>query len=100
MKSLRELYRIGRGPSSSHTMAPCRAAEIFWERCPDADRYAVTLYGSLAASGRGHFTDRGILSILPEQRTEIEWRPDTVLPFHPNGMRFEAFDRFKVGGKK
>ena len=49
MKSLKELYRIGKGPSSSHTMGPQRAAKLFLERCPNASYYEVTLYGSLAA---------------------------------------------------
>jgi len=53
MKSLKELYRIGKGPSSSHTMGPQRAAKLFLERCPNASYYEVTLYGSLAATGKG-----------------------------------------------
>lgn len=91
MESLRELYKIGSGPSSSHTMGPKRAAEIFAERCPDADAYRVTLYGSLAATGKGHLTDAAILAVLrPLAPTEIVWKPDVVLPFHPNGMLFEG----------
>lgn len=92
MKSLRELFRIGRGPSSSHTMAPAAAAERFLARNPDAARFEVTLYGSLAATGRGHFTDRAVSGVLGETRTAIKWEPETVLPFHPNGMTFAAFD--------
>ena len=92
MESLKELYRIGRGPSSSHTMAPCRAAEIFLKENPSAGKFNVTLYGSLAATGKGHFTDTGILSILPAEKTKIFWKPETFLPFHPNGMLFESFD--------
>ena len=57
MKSLRELYRIGQGPSSSHTMGPRRAAEQYAERHPEARQFRVTLYGSLAATGKGHLTD-------------------------------------------
>lgn len=87
-----ELYKIGTGPSSSHTMGPKKAAEAFVKRASDADRYKVTLYGSLAATGKGHMTDVAILSVLePVAPTEIVWRPDISLPFHPNGMRFEAF---------
>ncbi|EKD55658.1 MAG: L-serine dehydratase, partial [uncultured bacterium] len=56
MKSVREIYKIGHGPSSSHTMGPRRAASIFKTRFPDAASYKVTLYGSLAATGRGHLT--------------------------------------------
>ncbi|MBQ9336219.1 MAG: L-serine ammonia-lyase [Lentisphaeria bacterium] len=92
MRSLKELYRIGRGPSSSHTMAPARAAEQFLREMPDAARYEVTLYGSLAATGKGHFTDRAVEAVLGADRTAIIWKPETVLPFHPNGMRFRALD--------
>ena len=91
MESLRELYKIGLGPSSSHTMGPKLAAEQFAERCPDAEGYRVTLYGSLAATGRGHLTDKAIESVLqPIAPLEIIWEPNIVMPFHPNGMRFEA----------
>lgn len=70
MKSIKELYRIGTGPSSSHTMAPRRAAERFRARHPEAAAYRVTLYGSLAATGRGHMTDRAILDTLqPSHRS-------------------------------
>lgn len=91
MESLKELYKIGSGPSSSHTMGPKRAAELFVARGNKADAYRVTLYGSLAATGRGHLTDAAILSVLePAAPTEIVWRAEEVLPFHPNGMDFEA----------
>lgn len=91
MESLRELYKIGNGPSSSHTMGPAKAAKLFVARCPGADAYRVTLYGSLAATGRGHLTDAAILSVLtPHAPAEIVWKPETVLPFHPNGMLFEG----------
>ena len=60
MKSLRELYKIGRGPSSSHTMGPAAAAALFRRENPDAERYRVALRGSLALTGRGHMTDRVI----------------------------------------
>ena len=91
MESLKELYRIGSGPSSSHTMGPKRAAERFVERCRDVDAYRVTLYGSLAATGKGHLTDVAILSVLePAAPTRIVWKPEVVLPFHPNGMLFEG----------
>lgn len=94
MESLRQLYKIGNGPSSSHTMGPRKAATIFAERnAGRASRYVVTLYGALAATGRGHLTDQAILSVLTAQApSEIVWKPDIVLPFHTNGMVFEAFD--------
>lgn len=93
MESIKEIYKIGLGPSSSHTMGPKRAAERFADKNPDASRYVVTLYGSLAATGKGHMTDVAILNVLePLAPTEIIWQPDVFLPFHPNGMRFEAID--------
>ena len=91
MKSIKELYRIGRGPSSSHTMAPRKAAEQFLTRNTDADHFLVTLYGSLAATGKGHMTDAAILEILePAAPVTIDWQPQTFLLFHPNGMNFKA----------
>lgn len=61
MKSIKELYRIGTGPSSSHTMGPRVAANQFLNNHLDADRFEVVLYGSLAATGKGHMTDVAIL---------------------------------------
>lgn len=90
MKSLKELYRIGQGPSSSHTMGPRMAAQQYLEKHPDAKSFRVTLYGSLASTGRGHLTDWAIVSVLGKERTHIVWHPDIVLPFHPNGMKFEV----------
>ncbi|MDE5694742.1 MAG: L-serine ammonia-lyase, iron-sulfur-dependent, subunit alpha, partial [Alistipes sp.] len=91
MESLKELFKIGNGPSSSHTMGPKKAAELFLERCRGAESFRVTLYGSLAATGRGHLTDTAILSVLsPHAPTEIVWRADIVPAFHPNGMLFEG----------
>lgn len=89
MESLRELYRIGAGPSSSHTMGPQRAALLFKARHP-ADSYRVTLYGSLGATGRGHLTDVALVRAFAPAAVEILWRPETLLPFHPNGMDFEG----------
>ena len=92
MKTLRELYRIGHGPSSSHTMGPRKAASQFLERFDHATHFNVTLYGSLAATGKGHMTDVAILDVLGTDRTTIIWEPRQFLPFHPNGMKFEALD--------
>ena len=89
MESLRELYRIGIGPSSSHTMGPQAAATQYLERHPEATAFDVTLYGSLAATGKGHMTDVAILHVLePQGSVEIHWEPTIFLPFHPNGMKF------------
>ncbi len=93
MESIRELYKIGKGPSSSHTMGPKRAAEQFAARNANSASFRVTLYGSLAATGKGHMTNVAILEVLePIAPTEIVWLPDVVLDFHPNGMLFEALD--------
>ncbi|MGN0887034.1 MAG: L-serine ammonia-lyase [Candidatus Spyradenecus sp.] len=90
MDSIKDIFKIGVGPSSSHTMGPRRAAERFLAQFPQAARFQVTLYGSLAATGKGHLTDQAILAILGASRTEILWEPTVFLPFHPNGMRFRA----------
>ena len=96
MKSIKELYRIGTGPSSSHTMGPRKAAEIFQKRHPEAASFEVTLYGSLAATGKGHMTDVAIIDTLqPYAPVEIVWKPRIFLPFHPNGMTFKSFDADK-----
>ena len=93
MKSLRELYKIGKGPSSSHTMGPQKAAKMFLEKHGDAASFTVTLYGSLAGTGKGHMTDVAINDVLqPIAPVEIVWQPQVFLPFHPNGMKFEARD--------
>jgi L-serine dehydratase len=108
MESLRELYRIGSGPSASHTMGPRRAAEVFLHRHPDAAAWRVTLYGSLAATGRGHLTDVAMNQVFAGRKFSIEWKPRQSLAFHPNGMLWEALDAegkttaawqvFSVGG--
>ena len=71
MKSIRDIYKIGRGPSSSHTMGPERAARLFLSKYPDAEPYRVVLYGSLSKTGRGHGTDRVLYEVLGRERTEI-----------------------------
>ena len=92
MESIRRLYKIGIGPSSSHTMGPLRAAQDFAGRHPDASLIRVTLYGSLAATGKGHMTDKAIEKGCLPLTVDLVWKPDTVLPFHPNGMLFESLD--------
>jgi len=88
MESIRELYRIGHGPSSSHTMGPRRASEVFKAKYTEVSNFRVTLYGSLAATGKGHLTDE---AFQPNAVT-IVFKPEIVLPLHPNGMEFEALD--------
>ena len=93
MKTFKELYRIGIGPSSSHTMGPRKAAEMFLEKHPEAASFEVTLYGSLAATGKGHMTDVAILDTLtPHAPVDLKWAPEIFLPFHPNGMLFKSKD--------
>ena len=92
MQSIKELYNIGNGPSSSHTMGPKKAADIFAKKNPEAESFKVILYGSLALTGKGHMTDYIIEKTLPKP-TEIIWKFDKQLPLHPNGMRFEAYNK-------
>jgi len=108
MESIRELYRFGNGPSSSHTIGPQRAARMFLRRAPKAAAYRAVLFGSLAATGRGHMTDRALEKVFGARPLEIVWLPDRELRGRPNGMRFEALSRtgrvlkqweaFSVGG--
>ncbi len=92
MESIRHLYKIGHGPSSSPTIGPRKAANMFLHEIPsETARIDVTLFGSLAATGKGHLTDKAVLEILtPVVPAEIIWKPDIVLPFHTNGIRFDA----------
>ena len=93
MDTLRELFKIGCGPSSSHTMGPERAAKKFLAKNPDAAKYRVELYGSLAATGKGHLTDWIIEETLKPKVTEIIWKADYIHPYHTNGMKFYALDQ-------
>ncbi len=91
MKSIRDIYKIGKGPSSSHTIGPERAAKLFKSEHPDADSFRVVLYGSLSKTGRGHGTDRVLQEVLSPLPTEIifsEEMPHGV--HHPNTMDFFA----------
>lgn len=96
MKSLKELFKIGTGPSSSHTMGPRTAARLFIDSLPsDASRYEVILYGSLAATGKGHMTDVAIIDEFKNHGYDVEiiWNPETFLSYHPNAMNFKAYDK-------
>ena len=90
MKSIREIYKIGKGPSSSHTMGPERAAKLFKEKNPGADAFKVVLYGSLSATGVGHGTDRVLLEVLAPLPTEIVFSKEELHGAHPNTMDFFA----------
>lgn len=90
MKSLKELYRMGPGPSSSHTIGPQRCAKVFLERYPNAQRYVAHLYGSLSMTGKGHFTDKIIIETLKPHPCEVifESKPPLI---HPNTLTLEAY---------
>ena len=84
MKSLRELYKTGRGPSSSHTIGPEKACNILKEKYPTADRFKIELCGSLSATGKGHLTDKVIIETLSPLKVDMIFNNDkTDLP-HPN----------------
>ena len=92
MNTIKEIYKIGRGPSSSHTMGPYKAARMFAQMCPEAQSYRVSLYGSLAATGKGHLTDTAVRDGLAPKDVEIVWRADVVPQFHTNCMHYEGLD--------
>ncbi|MCK5809405.1 L-serine ammonia-lyase, iron-sulfur-dependent, subunit alpha, partial [bacterium] len=109
MESIRELFRIGRGPSSSHTMGPTRAAHLYRERHPNVTSFRVTLFGSLALTGKGHLTDVAVINELKPAEVEIVWKGDEEKEFHPNALEFAVTDRdadpdkwlvYSVGGGK
>ena len=92
MKSIREIYKIGKGPSSSHTMGPERAAKWMRSEYPQADSFQVFLYGSLAKTGKGHMTDEGIRKSLDPLPVKILFcqESEEELP-HPNTMDLVAY---------
>lgn len=92
MESISKIYKIGNGPSSSHTIGPRKSALIFKDRNKSAHHFRVTLYGSLAATGKGHLTDIAIIEALKPKTVEIIFEPQIFKEFHPNAMLFEAFD--------
>ncbi len=91
MKSIRELYKIGKGPSSSHTMGPERAAQIFRKAYPQADAFRVVLYGSLSKTGIGHGTDRVVRDVLAPLPTEVVFSQEELPHSHPNTMDLFAY---------
>ena len=95
MSSIRELYRIGRGPSSSHTMGPERACLQMKKKYPEANCYRVTLYGSLAMTGAGHGTDRVIRETLSPMTGDVVFDRKTPTERHPNMMDFTLFKNGK-----
>jgi L-serine dehydratase len=110
MESIKSIYRIGNGPSSSHTMGPKKAAQLFYAKHPGAVSFRVHLYGSLAATGKGHLTDEAITDAFRPRPVEFHWFPEIYLPLHPNALKLEAMNRagqvlgdwvvYSVGGGK
>ncbi len=107
MKSLRNLYKIGHGPSSSHTMGPAKACKIMLDSFPDALSFKVTLYGSLALTGKGHLTDKVIESTFAPKKVEIVFDYLTYCSYHSNTLDIiavmpdgsEKMERFySIGG--
>ncbi len=92
MQTLKDLFKVGMGPSSSHTMGPRKAAEIFNGKNPSAHSFRVHLYGSLALTGKGHLTDFAITSGLEPKPVSIVWEGSVFMPKHPNALKFEALD--------
>ena len=90
MKSIRDIYKIGKGPSSSHTMGPERAARLFRSEHPEAEAFRVILYGSLSKTGVGHGTDRVLRQVLSPLPTEIIFSDEALPDSHPNTMDFIA----------
>lgn len=97
MKSLKELYQIGAGPSSSHNMGPCKACRLFEAEYPDADSYKVVLYGSLAMTGKGHGTDRIIIETL-KKPAEVVFNKTAVYIPHENTMDIFALKNGEITG--
>ena len=100
MKSIKSVYKIGYGPSSSHTMGPSFAAADFMTRYPEADFIKVILYGSLAKTGKGHGTDRAIIDTISDIKNEVNFDTSTPTDVHPNTVDFIAFKNDNEIGKK
>ncbi|MEE0839430.1 MAG: L-serine ammonia-lyase, iron-sulfur-dependent, subunit alpha, partial [Acutalibacteraceae bacterium] len=91
MKTICDIYKYGRGPSSSHTMGPEKAAIIFRDKNKKADKFVVILYGSLAKTGKGHLTDFVINKVFEGNNCEIIFDTKTTVLPHPNTIDFSAF---------
>lgn len=101
MKSIKNLFKIGYGPSSSHTMGPSFAALNFAQSFPEAESIKVVLYGSLAKTGKGHGTDRAITETLKSIKTEIIFDSKTQNINHPNTIDFIAYkNNVELGNKR
>jgi L-serine dehydratase len=110
METIKEIFRIGHGPSSSHTMGPSRVAIDFGRKNAHATSFKVILYGSLGATGKGHLTDKAISDELSPRPVVFEWQPDIFLERHPNALKIIAYNdsnevvdettAYSVGGGK
>lgn len=98
MQSLKYLYKVGHGPSSSHTMGPSKAASVMMERYPNANNFKVTLFGSLALTGKGHLTDKIIIDTFGEFPCEIKFDYLTECTYHPNTLDIFAYEDDKLVG--
>ena len=92
MKSIKDIYKIGKGPSSSHTMGPFKSVTHYLSHHPEARKLMVTLYGSLAATGKGHLTDWACEDAFRNGTVVIVWKPKETLPMHPNGMEIGVLE--------
>ena len=97
MKSIKDIYKIGKGPSSSHTMGPAAAMEIFVRENPDVDHYEVTLFGSLADTGEGHGTDKAITAVAAAvgKDVNITRRPRPSSRKHPRYICRKGWYRYE-----
>lgn len=100
IQSLKHLYRIGRGPSSSHTMGPLAAAKRFKDENSNCEEYKVILYGSLAKTGKGHMTDTVLYEAFEGKIFSVEFDEITPTEFHPNMMDFIALKNKQIISQK
>lgn len=98
MQSIQNIYKIGPGPSSSHTFGPMRASQDMLEHYPDADEFKITLFGSLALTGKGHLTDKIIEKTFFPTHCTITFDLKSKCD-HPNTMTIEAFKEHQSLGK-
>lgn len=98
MPTIRELYKTGRGPSSSHTMGPEKACMFFMNKYPEADSFKAVLFGSLARTGKGHMTDYAITQTFMPKHVEIEFDCMVKELPHPNTMDLYAYSKGKQIG--
>ena len=98
MQSIRYIYKIGHGPSSSHTMGPSKAASVMMERYPNANNFKVTLFGSLALTGKGHLTDKIIIDTFGVFPCEIKFDYLAECNYHPNTLDIYAYEKDKLVG--